>query len=304
MSRSSKWYEDPKLVAALPGRYRAYAAWSRFAGDRNSRKVIAGSFLLRALRRLSRSTGRSTVAPIRGIDGLVVLTDFADERVLEVIHEIRGENPEYPVMQVLLREGDTFVDVGANYGTFSLLASRLVGTEGRVIAVEPQPSLCAGLSESLRLSHAGNVQVMKLALGAAPGSATLLVPADDTGRSGMFPAFSGRGRHETVSVEVVTLDSIIAGQTLTGRLFIKIDVEGSELRVLAGAKQAIAAHKPVIMVELNPWSARAADGSTSALIDMLVNLGYRSFSTTTLFPRQLQRGDIPLEGQHNLLATM
>ena len=105
-------------------------------------------------------------------------------------------------------------------------------------------------------------------------------------------------------MEVATLDSIVSREALGGRLFIKIDVEGSELRVLAGGKQIISARKPVIMVELNPWSARAAEGSTSALIDMLVQLGYRSFSTTTLFPRQLQRTEIPLEGQHNLLATM
>ena len=260
--------------------------------------------MLRSLRRLSRLAGRSTVAPVRGIDGLVVLTDFADERVLEVIHEIRGENPEYRVMQALVRGGDTFIDAGANYGTFSLLASRLVGSAGQVVAIEPQPALCAGIAESLRMSHAGNVTVKQLALGAAPGRATLLVPADDSGRSGMFPAFSGKGRHDAVSVEVVTLDSVVAQSALNGRLFIKIDVEGSELRVLAGAKQIITTYKPVIMVELNPWSARAADGSTSALIDLLVNLGYQQFSTTTLFPKQLQKSEIPLEGQHNLLAMM
>jgi FkbM family methyltransferase len=304
LTTQQKWYEDAELVAALPGRYRAYAAWSRIAGDRDSRRVIAGSFMLRALRRLSRMTGRSTIAPVHGIDGLVVLADFADERVLDVIHEIRGENPEYRVMQALLGEGDTFVDAGANYGTFSLLASRLVGNEGHVIAIEPQPRLCKGISETVRLSQAGNVTVMELALGAAPGSATLLVPADDTGRSGIFPAFSGKGQHDAVSVEVVTLDSILSEQALGGRLLIKIDVEGSELRVLAGARQTITTQKPILMVELNPWSARAANGSTSALIALLVNLGYRHFSTTTLFPRQLQSGEIPLEGQHDLLAMM
>lgn len=260
--------------------------------------------MLRALRRLSRITDKSTVAPVRGIDGLVVLADFADERVLEVIHEIRGENPEYQVMRALLRSGDTFVDVGANYGTFSLLASRIVGSGGRVIAVEPQPALCAGISESLRLSHASNVAIHQIALGAAPGTATLLVPADDTGRSGMFPAFSGKGRHSSVPVEVITLDSLLSEHAISGRLFIKIDVEGSELRVLAGARRMITAHEPVMMVELNPWSAAAANGSTSALVDMLATLGYRKFSTATSFPRQLQRSDLPMEGQHNLLAMM
>ena len=304
MTKRRKWYDDAELVANLPARYRGYAAWSRVAGDRDSRKVIAGSFMLRALRRLSRMTGRSTIAPVHGIDGLVVLADFADERVLEVIHEIRGENPEYRVMKALLAQGDTFVDAGANYGTFSLLASRLVGNEGRVIAIEPQPRLCRSISESVGLSQAGNVTVMELALGAAPGSATLLVPADDTGRSGFFPAFSGKGHHDAVPVEVITLDSILSRQPHGGRLFIKIDVEGSELRALAGARQTITTQKPILMVELNPWSARAAEGSTSALVALLVNLGYRHFSTTTLFPTQLPSGEIPLEGQHNLLAIM
>ena len=119
-----RWCEDPALVRELPARYRAYAWYSRMAGSNTSRHVPGGSFLLRTLK----SLGSTTKARIRGIDGLTVVTDFADERILEVIHEIRGENPEYRVMRSLLSPGGTFVDVGANFGTFSLLASRQVRT--------------------------------------------------------------------------------------------------------------------------------------------------------------------------------
>src|SRR5690349_9738865 len=100
------WYEDENLVDELPLRYRAYAAYSRLSGSRDSRRVPGGSFLLRLLRRVSHATGLGSIVPIHGIDGLVVFADFDDERILDVIHEIRGENPEYRVMSEMLKPGD------------------------------------------------------------------------------------------------------------------------------------------------------------------------------------------------------
>ena len=299
-----KWYQDGDLVRALPRRYQAYAYWSRLAGDPASRRVPAGSFLLRSIRGLSRLAGLDTVAQVRGIDRLTVLADFADERILEVVHEIRGENPEYAMMRAILCKGDTFIDVGANFGTFSLLASRRVGPEGKVIAIEPQPRLAGLIRKSVELSEVANARVIEAAIGSAPGVVTLLVPSNDTGRAGIFPAFSGKGSHEGVQREVLTLDSLAAEIPRGGRVFMKIDVEGSELAVLDGATEIVSTRKPVILVELNPWSARAAGRTTSDLLDKLDNLGYRSFSTTTSFPKHLQRSEIPLDRQTNLLATM
>ena len=259
--------------------------------------------MLRTLRRIDRTASLETIAPVHGLDGLAVMADLADERILDVIHEIRGENPEYQMMKAALGHGDTFIDAGANFGTFSLLASRLVGQSGRVLAIEPQPRLAGFIAQSIRLSKAENVSIVEAVAGASEGRTNLLVPVDDTGRAGIFPAFSGRGRHETIRREVVTLDSLESEIPRSGRVFIKIDVEGSELAVLEGAGRLVAARKPVILVELNPWSAQAAGRTTSELLDKLTDLGYRTFSTTTSFPKQIQLNEIPLDRQTNLLAT-
>ena len=292
-----RWCEDPSLVRELPRRYRAYAWYSSFAGSDESRRVPGGSFLLRWLKKLG-----DPVTQIRGIDGLAVVADFADERILEVIHEVRGEDPEYRVMRALLSPGDTFVDVGANFGTFSLLASRIVGPSGKVIAIEPQPRLASMISRSTELSGVTNCDVVGVAAGRNEGDATLLVPRDDSGRAGFFAGFSGRRAHEKVKVKVTTLDRMLEGHDPRMGLMLKIDVEGSELDVIEGSAKTIAQLRPPIMIELNPWSAAAAGRQTKEIIDRLVALGYSSFSTAADFPSTLDASQVPSGAQINLIA--
>ena len=298
-----KWYEDPQLIAELPLRYRAYAAYSAVVGTGGSRRVPGGSFTLRMLRNASALAGLPTIARIRGIEGLTVVTDFADERVLDVIHEIRGENPEYSVMKSLLSDGATFVDVGANFGTFSLLASRIVGPTGKVIAVEPQQRLAGLIEESLILSEAQNCRLERVACGSATGERTLFIPADDSGRAGFFEGFSGRPGHTSQQVHVTTLDSVMREHGLSGQLMIKIDVEGSEIDVLDGAEATITSLHPSILIELNAWSAEAAGHAPNEIIDRLSSHGYSSFSTAESYPQLMNPRDLRLDRQTNLIAV-
>jgi len=297
-----KWYHDKNLVAALPLRYRAYALYSRLLGRPETRRVRGGSFMLRALRRASRAVRRPTTVRIRGRDGVVVVTDFADERVLDVIHEIRGENPEYDVMRTILRDGDTFIDVGANYGTFSLLASRLVGAGGKVLAIEPSPTLAALIRESMRLSAATGCEVIEAACGDIEGESELFIPSDDAGRAGIFPAFSATGAHSVVRVLVTTLDEVTENRQLTGRVLLKIDVEGSDLAVLRGARHMIETQRPSIILEINPWSARAAGYHPAQLRSLLEGFGYNSVATMESYPSTVPWADIELDRQSNIVA--
>ena len=294
-----KWYEDAALVRELPLRYQAYAFYSRIAGEPDSRHVRGGSFLLRAIRDASSLTGTSTVATIRGIDGLKVVADFADERILEVIHEIRGENPEYRVMKSLLPPGGTFIDVGANFGTFSLLASRLVGASGHVIAIEPQARLSSMIRKSAELSGVTNCEVMQVACGRDKATLELLVPSDDSGRAGFYSGFSGRMKHATEKVDVIPLDSL----DLENVSMIKIDVEGSEMDVLDGAVATLQRRKPALMIELNPWSAAAAGKSPRDVVDRLASLGYTSLSIVDRYPEVIHSWELPLDRQLNVVAT-
>jgi precorrin-6B methylase 2 len=71
------------------------------------------------------------------VGGHTIFVDLLDPRFLQVIHEVRSPDTDLQVLSRLLSEGDTFIDVGANHGSFSVVASSVIGAEGHVIAVEP-----------------------------------------------------------------------------------------------------------------------------------------------------------------------
>ena len=296
------WHSDDALVAKLPLRYRMYAGYSRLLGSPRSRSVPGGSALLRLIRGMSRLLRLDTVTEIQATPDDRHVVDFSDDRILEVMYEIRRENPEYVVMTALLSPGDTFIDVGANYGTFAMIASRIVGDRGAVIAIEPQPRLAGFIADSARASGIHNLQVLRSGAGAEPGTASLLVPDHDTGRAGMMTAFSGRGAHAEMEVNVIRLDDLLPRIAAPSGVFIKIDVEGSELAVLAGAEELIATRRPALMIELNPWSARAAGSSVDEVVARLQSLGYSEFRLATNFSSVIEAAEIPRDRQENLVA--
>lgn len=299
----SAWYLDPMLLASLPIRYRLYASyWRLLARGAGTVNLRGGSFLLRVLRGASTLAHRSTIVPVSIDDDTVLVMDFADGRALEMLHEVRGQVPECAMISSVLTPGDTFIDVGANFGTLSLYASRIVGTLGKVLAVEPQPRLAGFIRESLRASRITNCEVLEVACGATASDIQLLIPRNDSGRAGFFPEFSGKWEHGLATVRVTTLDTIATSSSFSGNVVIKIDVEGSESAVLEGARQLIADRKPPLLMELNPWSARAAGQTVSGLLEKLSSMGYQKFSTDLVFPRMVSLDLIPLDKQSNLLA--
>lgn len=298
------WHSDARLLASLPLRYRAYAAYSRLLSSHENRRVAGGSALLRLLRGISSMFGLDPVIPIRATADDTLVVDFSDDRILEVLYEIRRENAEYRVMTALLKPGDAFIDVGANYGTFSIIASRIVGDEGRVIAIEPQAELASCIRESLRLSGIANVEVIESGAGREPGTVTLLVPTNDTGRAGTKSGFSATGPHSRIEVPIVRIDDLLPRLRERPGILMKLDVEGSELDVLSGAEQLITLHRPVILIELNPWSARAAGSSVDDLIERLQSLGFEDFSLARDFPLRLRADQIPRDRQENLVARV
>lgn len=184
--------------------------------------------------------------------------------------------------------GAAAVDVGASDGFYSRV---LASSFDLVIAVEPNPALAARLGEVLP----PNCLVLAAAAGAETGRATLRVPryADEPGHyratlsdENQFVGTPVEGV-DTVEVEVAPLDHLLRlSERRVG--VVKIDCEGFELPVLAGARGLIARHAPVMVVEIdrrqNPGSSEvydllAADGATVALVerDRLVRLDRDAF---------------------------
>ena len=146
-----------------------------------------------------------------------------------------------------LQEGDVFVDVGANVGLFTLLAAKIVGPRGRIVAFEPHPDARAALVRLLeRNGIEGNVDVVGGALADRPGVLPLHL-TDSSGLStldpSLAPARTFAAYTRTVPVDVTTLDLWMAAHPdLAPRVaLIKIDVEGVEDRVVAGMTQTLRA---------------------------------------------------------------
>ena len=153
----------------------------------------------------------------------------------------RGE-PEFGHLEGLIGDrAGMAVDVGCNRGIYSYVLSRLCR---KVLAFEPNPDLAAFARRMLP----ANVEVHGLALGASHGRSVLHIPVDARGRdvhlrASLSEESASERRHE---VEVRPLDSFATEAVR----FIKIDVEGTELAVLAGAAATIARDRPVLLVEL------------------------------------------------------
>lgn len=186
----------------------------------------------------------------------------------------RNQNPENYEREIRLlprwvKAGDLVVDVGANMGQYSTALSRLVGPTGLVVAFEASPStaaltrrILAGTGVELHAcalsDHAGTVELELF----ADAAGNLIrghtrVKGDDTGRT---PA-----RRETAQVR--TLDEVIKDRKSAVR-FMKIDVEGHELSVLAGARQVLSQDRPMLLIEAN------GEANFLRLEELLKPLGY------------------------------
>jgi len=102
-----------------------------------------------------------------------------------------------------------------------------------------------------------------------------------SGSAGIFPGFSAKDKHQKVSVPLKKFDEAVNWQDFPGRTFIKLDVEGSELAFLRGARQMLSTLQPNILIEINPWSIKAANLDISEMNREFQELGYMEFVETT-----------------------
>ncbi|MHB8694004.1 MAG: FkbM family methyltransferase [Solirubrobacteraceae bacterium] len=146
----------------------------------------------------------------------------------------RYEARETALFTATVRPGDVVIDVGANVGVYTLLAARAVGPSGRVYAVEPDPRNFELLSENIALNGLHNVVPLPLATGAVPGRATLFRDRENAGLHSLAAA-NLEVAADSACVEVVTLDEIVHRHGIRRVDVLKLDVQGAEGAVLAGA---------------------------------------------------------------------
>ena len=181
------------------------------------------------------------------IEGIEVALDRVDQSVSAPI--IRDGFWELHVERVLrkyLVPGSVFVDIGANVGWHTALASALVGADGLVYAIEPNPENARLIAHTIQRNQLANVHLLPLALGQSIGFAAFRSAIGSNG------GFLGREESDSIDPNVTIVPTIRFDDLDIGRVdVIKIDVEGAEPVVLRGAEEAIARDHPVIVFEFS-----------------------------------------------------
>lgn len=153
-----------------------------------------------------------------------------------------------------LRPGATYWDVGSHVGFMVAVASRLVGPTGTVVAFEPSPENVRRLRQTIELNDLRNVTVRDVALSDRVGQAQFFL----SDSSSMGSLVSGSSPAGTVPVRTNTIDEELRSVPIPD--LVKIDVEGWENAVLAGATRLLEGHRPVLIVEvLTPERRRVVE---------------------------------------------
>ena len=135
-----------------------------------------------------------------------------------------------------LREGDTFIDVGANIGYITLTAAKKIGDSGKIISIEPHPRTFIFLNKNIKANAFMNIETYNLALGNEEGKISF---SDSKSDEQNFITKSG-----IIDVSVKRLDELFNGPSVE---FLKIDTEGYELFVLQGAKKTLTKTKTIFL---------------------------------------------------------
>lgn len=177
-----------------------------------------------------------------------------------------------------LENGCQFLDVGANFGYFSIVASQR-SFNCNVRAVEPNPVVAQALRESVRANGlSSKVEILEMALSDESGLLPLISHKSNLGLSHLGAAGLGSKlvSEEATKVKVEVWDEWIkhndCSETTT---IIKMDIEGAELKALVGMKTWLLTHKPAIVVEANDGNLRRFGGTRKQLEALLFALGYK-----------------------------
>ena len=169
-----------------------------------------------------------------------------------------------------LKDGGTFLDVGANVGMFSMtVASHLENVE--IHAFEPVPANFLVLSNNLTINNLeAKVISNNLAVGRSCGTISMAID----GQLSHVSVTEAESNLQTTGINLVSLDDYCKSNNLTDVKLIKCDVEGFELDVVLGGKELIQSQKPSLILEIEEkWTSRY-NYTAKDIFDVLETLGY------------------------------
>jgi len=178
-----------------------------------------------------------------------------------------------------LQSGDIFFDVGAAYGVISLPLAQRVGPTGQVYAFEPARRTNAQLQQLLTDNALTNITIIPTAIADQAGSAEFIEYSAEnqfswaTDTSTLSAGVTPTMKHQTYSVEIITLDQFVAEHNLIPKA-IKIDIEGFELYALHGGMETLKTIRPYLCIDIHQ-DVKTQQSSLITIQPLLESLGYQ-----------------------------
>jgi len=231
---------------------------------------IRPAFLSSILKKLLRIK-REVIKTKEGVFFIDKLSNFGSQLKLKGEYE-----PDLKLtLDKLLNEGDTFVDLGANEGYFSIIGGKIVGKKGRVISIEPQTRLQNIINKNIKLNRISNVELFQLCISNKVGKEVIyLSPELNTGSSGVLK--KQKYKVATENVDSMTLEDLIDKLQIKKVNLIKIDIEGSEYEAILGSKKLFE-DKIIknIALELHPKFLKKRNLDIDHIVNFLNEAGYK-----------------------------
>jgi FkbM family methyltransferase len=162
------------------------------------------------------------------------------------------------IQQFRPRRGDIVVDVGAHMGRYTLIASKLVGSNGRVVSIEANPNNFEMLNNNVKLNQLTNVTSLNCAAYSQETKIKLYLAGEGMGHTiynTIMAERANEGKERFVEINANTLDHLLQEQEITKVNWIKIDVEGAEYEVLRGATNIISHNNDIsLLIEIHNLS--------------------------------------------------
>jgi FkbM family methyltransferase len=247
---------------------------------------------------IARLASRPFVARLpRDLGGARFICDLQDTIAREVCFTGRYEPQETQLAARLLGPGMSAVDVGANWGYFTLVCAHLVGAAGRVLALEPHPRLAAMLQENVRANRLSQVDVLAIAAGVERGYPAF-VGFDE--RSGNWGLSRAARPSETADFECASasLDSLVDGRRGDRVDLVKMDIEGGEADAIEGMSRGLAARRyRYVLLECHPAELARIGRSVEHCLEPFLRAGYRGWRVdhSPAMHRRAAAGPVPAD---------
>jgi len=174
-----------------------------------------------------------------------------------------------------IHENDVVIDIGANIGYYTIQFAKKTSSKGKVLAIEPNPTMYKELLYNIKLNNYNNILLDDSALNDQKGSADFYIPRiGKEGHASLFPNVSFEVS-EKIKVNLDTLDDILDKYQINKVDLIKIDVEGAELSIFKGAKKLLSSKfKPKIYFECSEITCEAFGHNVIDVLKFLDDLDY------------------------------